>query len=124
VSLLLFEHNGIRLSAFAARDGSHLDTMLTMIDQPAAIVGRPAWRVTVLGEADRLDAQMASALPASDSAASPSRRVDAIRQAIGYGAPFGGRQWHASTLLTSLEQLQHPTERAGYFGADSTDRDG
>jgi predicted RNA-binding Zn ribbon-like protein len=82
VSLFLFGHNGIRLSVFAARDGSHLDTMLTMTDQPSAIAGRPAWRVTALGEADRLDAQLASALPASDSAAPLSPRVDAIRQAI------------------------------------------
>jgi hypothetical protein len=99
---------------FAARDGSHLDTMLTMTDQPAAIVGRPAWRVTVLGEADRLDAQLASALPATDSAASPSPSVDAIRQAIdrartiAHGKSTRGLfDWWYGTSIESAWQALH-----------------
>ena len=114
VSLFLFGHNGIHLSVFAARDGSHLDTMLTMTNQPAAIVGRPSWRVTVLGEADRLDAQLASALAVSDPATSPSPRVNAIQQDIdGARTIAGGRSsrrvadWWFGTSIESAWQALH-----------------
>jgi hypothetical protein len=85
-----------------------------MTEQPAAIAGRPAWRVTALGEADRLDALLTSALPASDSAASPSPRVDAIRQAIEAARTIAGGKsssrlvdWWSGTSIESAWQALH-----------------
>jgi hypothetical protein len=81
-SLFLFGQNAIRSSVFAAKDGRPLDTMLTMTGQPVAIAARSAWRGTVLGQAHRLETQLASVLSRPDSASTQSPSVDAIRQAI------------------------------------------
>lgn len=101
----------------AARDGSH-SIPYCMTDQPPAIAGRPAWRVTVLGEADRLDAQLASALPASDSTASPSPRVDAIRQAIdeartiadGKSSRWSFDWWYGTSIESAWQALHRAQE--------------
>jgi hypothetical protein len=117
-SLFSFGQNATHSAVFAARNGSHIDTMLIMTDQPAAIAGRPSWRVTVLGEADRLDAQLASALALSDPAASPSPRVDAIRQAIdGARTIAGGKSnrgvvdwWYGTSIESAWQELHRAQE--------------
>lgn len=85
-----------------------------MTEQPSPLAGRPAWRVTALGEADRLDALLTSALPASDSAASPSQRVDAIRQALEAARTIAGGKsssglvdWWSGTSIESAWQALH-----------------